>query len=211
MKLGNKKISTGPYGFFATPDGSVRLNPEGTRQLELWLKKYPVPGRLFTKMYRSLYNAAIHAGLTHEDIDSLCMVGACTAMCLYDPARGTLFETFAAAHFRSKVQTHLRDLVKASRHGHGTVSIQSHIDDEGTEFQITLGERDPDNHDDIKEQLASHLRLLPARDREVLLMRHGLNGRRMSLEEVGEVFDCCAENIRRIERNAIKTLRLGVA
>jgi RNA polymerase primary sigma factor len=57
---------------------------------------------------------------------------------------------------------------------------------------------------DVQRALAA----LPRRDREVLELRYGLNGRKpMTLEEVGDAFGVTRERIRQIENNTLKRLK----
>jgi RNA polymerase primary sigma factor len=58
--------------------------------------------------------------------------------------------------------------------------------------------------EDVRRALAA----LPKRDREVLELRYGLNGRQpMTLEEVGVAFGVTRERIRQIENNTLKRLK----
>jgi RNA polymerase primary sigma factor len=59
-----------------------------------------------------------------------------------------------------------------------------------------------------REDVQRALAVLPLRDREVLELRYGLNGRKpMTLEEVGEAFGVTRERIRQIENNTLKRLK----
>ena len=59
-----------------------------------------------------------------------------------------------------------------------------------------------------REDVRRCLAALPCRDREVLELRYGLNGRQpMTLEEVGEAFGVTRERIRQIENNTLKRLK----
>jgi RNA polymerase primary sigma factor len=59
-----------------------------------------------------------------------------------------------------------------------------------------------------REDVRRALAVLPRRDREVLELRYGLNGRKpMTLEEVGEAFGVTRERIRQIENNTLKRLK----
>jgi RNA polymerase primary sigma factor len=59
-----------------------------------------------------------------------------------------------------------------------------------------------------REDVRRALGVLPNRDREVLELRYGLNGRKpMTLEEVGEAFGVTRERIRQIENNTLKRLK----
>ncbi len=59
-----------------------------------------------------------------------------------------------------------------------------------------------------RQDVQRALAVLPRRDREVLELRYGLNGRKpMTLEEVGEAFGVTRERIRQIENNTLKRLK----
>jgi RNA polymerase primary sigma factor len=59
-----------------------------------------------------------------------------------------------------------------------------------------------------REDVQRALAVLPTRDREVLELRYGLNGRRpLTLEEVGDAFGVTRERIRQIENNTLKRLK----
>jgi RNA polymerase primary sigma factor len=60
-----------------------------------------------------------------------------------------------------------------------------------------------------REDVQRALAVLPDRDREVLELRYGLNGRRpLTLEEVGDAFGVTRERIRQIENNTLKRLKM---
>ncbi len=60
-----------------------------------------------------------------------------------------------------------------------------------------------------RENVQQALGMLPAREREVLELRYGLNGRDpLTLEEVGDAFGVTRERIRQIENNTLKKLKV---
>jgi RNA polymerase primary sigma factor len=60
-----------------------------------------------------------------------------------------------------------------------------------------------------REDVRRALAVLPSRDRKVLELRYGLNGRQpMTLEEVGAAFGVTRERIRQIENNTLKRLKV---
>jgi RNA polymerase primary sigma factor len=60
-----------------------------------------------------------------------------------------------------------------------------------------------------REDVQRALEALPRRDREVLELRYGLNGRQpMTLEQVGDAFGVTRERIRQIENNTLKRLKV---
>ena len=59
-----------------------------------------------------------------------------------------------------------------------------------------------------REDVQRALAALPSRDREVLELRYGLNGKKpMTLEQVGDAFGVTRERIRQIENNTLKRLK----
>ena len=59
-----------------------------------------------------------------------------------------------------------------------------------------------------REDVQKALAVLPSRDREVLELRYGLNGKKpMTLEQVGDAFGVTRERIRQIENNTLKRLK----
>ncbi|MFW5799740.1 MAG: sigma-70 family RNA polymerase sigma factor, partial [Spirochaetota bacterium] len=60
----------------------------------------------------------------------------------------------------------------------------------------------------LKKAIEQSLSTLPRKEREILSLRFGLNGKEpLSLKEIGEAFDLTKERIRQIEKKAIKRLR----
>ena len=63
-------------------------------------------------------------------------------------------------------------------------------------------------NNDLKEKISFVLENLSERERKILILRFGLDGRKpMTLVEVGEVFNVTRERIRQIEKNALKKLK----
>jgi RNA polymerase primary sigma factor len=99
--------------------------------------------------------------------------------------------------------------------GHAPASLQEMVgyDDDQSMADFLTDERtaDPDEAVDtqlLKERLEDALRMLPARDREVIELRFGLrDGRARSLEEVSRQFGITRERIRQIESRGLGRLR----
>jgi len=110
----------------------------------------------------------------------------------------------------------VRDVREVLRVSQMPVSLEKPIgDEEDSELgdfvadETTEGpfEKASDNlqRKDVQRALAA----LPRRDREVLELRYGLNGRQpMTLEEVGDAFGVTRERIRQIENNTLKRLKV---
>jgi RNA polymerase primary sigma factor len=60
----------------------------------------------------------------------------------------------------------------------------------------------------LREKLIQALSALGDREQKVLSMRFGIkDGRRQSLEEIGQFFGVTSERIRRIEKRALRKMR----
>ncbi len=89
--------------------------------------------------------------------------------------------------------------------------IQEGEDGEIQDFIPDKQEHAPDRllgDSEVMEQLHQLVEQLCDREREVLQMRFGLDGRKvMTLEEVGEAVGCTRERVRQIQNKAIKKLQ----
>ncbi len=99
-----------------------------------------------------------------------------------------------------------------------TVSLESPVGDEGDDGKSKLGDfladdkiLSPDQESSrriIQDQVKEILNDLPAKERKILEMRHGLlDGYTHTLEEVGKVFGVTRERIRQIEAKAHEKIR----
>ena len=109
----------------------------------------------------------------------------------------------------------VHEIQEAMRKVRELVSLDSPIGEDG---ESSLGDvlEDPDAldpeeataHRVLKEQIQTILHTLTPREREVLVLRFGLDGgRSWTLEEVGRQFGLTRERIRQIERKALHELR----
>jgi RNA polymerase sigma factor (sigma-70 family) len=97
---------------------------------------------------------------------------------------------------------------------HSIASLDSPVGDDGAELQDLLeDERAVDPGELVaeafgREALAQVLGALPDRERQVLILRFGLDsGTPRTLEQVGAVMGCSRERARQLERGALATLR----
>ncbi len=99
-----------------------------------------------------------------------------------------------------------------------TVSLESPVGDDGDDGKSKLGDfladdkiLSPDQESSrriIQDQVKEILNDLPAKERKILEMRHGLlDGYTHTLEEVGKVFGVTRERIRQIEAKAHEKIR----
>lgn len=94
------------------------------------------------------------------------------------------------------------------------VDLEKEIDNEGNRLIDII--RDPnesapenmfDTNNEIKEQVRKLLHVLDERERTIIEKYYGLNGFEVSLEDLGDEFNCTKERIRQLKDKAIKRLR----
>lgn len=98
----------------------------------------------------------------------------------------------------------------------GTVSLDDPIGDDSDsnryveviEDRVTESPSDSSLRTHLREDIANTLEVLNIKERQVLVMRFGLDGMESrSLREVGRVFNLSPERIRQIEERALRKLR----
>ncbi|HEX5370595.1 MAG TPA: sigma-70 family RNA polymerase sigma factor [Dehalococcoidia bacterium] len=94
------------------------------------------------------------------------------------------------------------------------VSLQQPVGEEGdTELgdvleQVTASPLEEATAELLRDDLATALRLLPPREREIITLRYGLTDQRQrTLEEVGRHFNLTRERVRQLEARALQELR----
>ena len=118
-KAAQKRAKVGPFGEeWVDRDGNRRrrLTAEGQARLVEWLEKYPEPGKLLNKAFRSTFNAAMVAGMDYEEVNALCMEAACVAMIQWFETI-CKFETYAAWWMRHVVGRRVTAENKPTAHG----------------------------------------------------------------------------------------------
>lgn len=131
----------------------------------------------------------------------------------FDDSKGK-FSTHAAYRIRSAISRVRVDRNRVKRGGNViTVSLNDLVGEDGAEIGDFVADDCSDDalseicNDDNKQILATLLTKLPAKQRDVLVMRFGLNGDEPStLEETGEVFNLTRERIRQLQVQAVSKL-----
>ena len=115
----------------------------------------------------------------------------------------------------AELETNVREVRDVLRMAQQPVSLEKPI---GEEEESELGDFVEDETAESpfelalenlrRENVRKALAALPRRDREVLELRYGLNGRQpMTLEEVGDAFGVTRERVRQVESRALRELR----
>ena len=115
-----------------------------------------------------------------------------------------------------KLNLSRKEVIELHNLTHDTISLNEPIDEDS---EIELSDKIEDEEENVEEKFEiSNLKELlleimnePSfrkRDREVLLLRFGFKtGRKMTLEEVGKIYNIKSERVRQIEARALKQMR----
>jgi RNA polymerase primary sigma factor len=130
--------------------------------------------------------------------------------------RGELGREPAAAEIAAELDLALEEVEQIRRSAQIPVSLEKPVgDDDESEFGHFLTDHTaplPDEAAEVslrREALRSILDALAPREREVLIMRYGLDGQQpRTLDEVGRAFKVTRERIRQIEHQSLKKLRV---
>lgn len=124
----------------------------------------------------------------------------------YEPSHEELAETLGCSV--GKVQMALEYSMEP-------ISLDMEV---GSDGNMTVGEYIEDTHAEdpsmrmslmrLREQIKDVLDSLAPKEREILIMRHGLDdGRIKTLKEIGEIFNISRERVRQIETKALSKLK----
>lgn len=152
-----------------------------------------------------------NTGEDKEDLISIGTIGLIKAIKTYNTERGTRLATYAARCVENEILMHIRSRKKAKQ----DVSLHDPIgvDKDGNEITLedVLGSS-PDLVLDAVESLILNEKLhrviakLKSRERKVLIMRYGINGRRYTQREVAGELGISRSYVSRIEKKIITTI-----
>ena len=156
-------------------------------------------------------------GLENDDLISIGTIGLIKAVRTFSPDTGTVLATYAARCIENEILMALR----AGRKFRREVSMQEAVgaDKEGNEITLLdiLGtESDAVEEEVARKWSAGRVRnlvrtLLDARERQVLEMRYGLNGKPpLAQREVAQVLGISRSYVSRIEKKAVEKLAKGL-
>lgn len=148
-----------------------------------------------------------------EDLISIGCIGLIKAVESFDAGKGRL-ATYACRCIDNELLMLLRSKKKTSRE----VSLYEPIgqDKEGNEIHLVdvIEQEQPDvvdameAHDNIKKILQLVDECLEEREKEIIFMRYGLNGRQEKTQnEIGEQMNISRSYVSRIEKKALQKLR----
>lgn len=154
-----------------------------------------------------------NTGADSDDLVSVGTIGLIKAVNSFDPAKNIKLATYASRCIENEILMYLRRLVRVRNE----VSFDEPLntDWEGNELLLSdiLGTDSDVVYKDIetgveKELLRGALRKLPERDRRIMTMRFGLDGKEeMTQKDVADVLGISQSYISRLEKKIIARLK----
>ena len=144
-----------------------------------------------------------------DDLISIGTIGLIKAVDTYNPARRVRFASYASQCIENEIRMHLRRIRREGT----TTSLQEPI--EAGDGGLTVADVLPDDfvmeehceQTDAARRLRALVAALRARDRELLALRYGLDGRApMTQRQVAARFGISRSYISRLEKRALASL-----
>ena len=154
-----------------------------------------------------------NTGVNLEDLISIGTIGLIKAIATYRRDRNIKLATYASRCIENEILMHIRKI--SSQKAEVSLDEPINMDGDGNEMRLLdiLG-TDEDivtasmEEDVDKQLLRQALRELPEREREIVLMRYGLEGRReLTQKEVAQKMGISQSYISRLEKRIMLKLR----
>jgi len=149
---------------------------------------------------------------SQDDLISIGTIGLIKAVDSFDTARAVRFSSYASQCIENEIRMHLRRLRREGT----TVSLQEPLESGSNDSgMLTLADTLPDDtvmEDDCERRetsarLRAMVNALPARDRELLCLRYGLDGgESLTQQEVALRFGISRSYVSRLEKRALEQL-----
>ena len=146
-----------------------------------------------------------------DDLISIGTIGLMKAVDTFDSARRARFSTYASRCIENEIRMQFR----RNRKTGGTVSLQEALESDG-DSALTLADVLQDSfcmedtcetQDDIR-RMRQLLDGLPARERQIILLRYGLSGQPpLTQLETAKLLDISRSYVSRLETHALELLR----
>lgn len=149
-----------------------------------------------------------------EDLISIGTIGLIKAVSTFQEDHGSKLATYAARCIENELLMHFRSKKKCSKE----VSLYEPIgtDKEGNQIQlmdvVEVDEKDVVEQLELKRQIIRLYELIPdvlnEREKEILLLRYGLNNRKpVTQREIAEKMHISRSYVSRIEKKALEKLK----
>lgn len=147
-----------------------------------------------------------------DDLVSIGTIGLIKAVDTFRPERGARFASYAGRCIENEIRMHLRKLRRAGP----VVSLQEPLESAEGDGGLTLGDALPDDavmeeaceRGEEARRLRALVAALPARERELLRLRYGLDGRPpQTQQQAAERLGISRSYVSRLEKRALQTLK----
>jgi RNA polymerase sigma factor (sigma-70 family) len=182
------------------------LTAEQKAMVEAYAKAWPWPAGIVKRAYYKTYALAKSFGIDDEELSQICWFGAFRAARTYDPSYKASFATYAVSKMRGLL-SHWIALQQSACRRPPNVLLSLDV-----KFAVPKGEQgEEDRSDEIDEyrrQLGVRLGSLSARERSMVVMYYGLDGKpTMTFKAVGEHFHLTRSRTQQIVTRAVRKLK----
>lgn len=147
-------------------------------------------------------------GETQDDLFSIGTIGLIKAVDSFSMNKGVKIATYAAKCIENEILMHLR----ANKRNFQVASLSDSIGKDKDGDEITLMDVIGDNQDSITDQLihkdrlgilSKNLNILDSKEKEIISLRYGMNGKELTQREVAKKFNISRSYVSRIEKRAL--------
>jgi len=147
-------------------------------------------------------------GETQDDLFSIGTIGLIKAVDSFSVDKGVKIATYAAKCIENEMLMHLR----ANKRNFQVASLSESIGTDKDGGEITLMDVIMDNQDSITDKLihkdrlnilANNLDILDDKEKEIISLRYGMNGKELTQKEVAKRFNISRSYVSRIEKRAL--------
>ena len=167
--------------------------------------------RLVAHIAKKYYGSKVE----QDDLISIGTIGLIKAVQSFSSGKGTRFATYAARCIENEILMQFRSDKKTSK----DISISEAIENDKDGNALTLEDIMADEFElessyekaEAVKQLYKVVSMLSGRDRQVILMRYGLNDAKpMTQKEVSDVLGISRSYVSRIEKKALEQLKTAL-
>ena len=148
------------------------------------------------------------SGETQDDMFSIGTIGLIKAVDSFSANKGVKIATYAAKCIENEMLMHLR----ANKRNFQVASLSDSIGTDKEGGEITLMDVIVDSQDSITDKLiykdrltilANNLDVLDSKEKEIINLRYGINGKELTQKEVARKFNISRSYVSRIEKRAL--------
>ena len=147
-------------------------------------------------------------GETQDDLFSIGTIGLIKAIDSFSASKGVKIATYAAKCIENEILMHLR----ANKRNFQVASLSDSIGKDKDGDEITLMDVIMDNQDSVTDKLmhkdrlnilSNNLNILDKKEKEIISLRYGMNGKELTQKEVAKRFNISRSYVSRIEKRAL--------